>query len=59
VYIEPTSILVETSISFADFGERRSRTENSASGKENCETKNKLVVINLPNYFLLEISDNK
>jgi len=35
VYIEPTPVLAETSISFADFGERPSRTENSASGKEN------------------------
>jgi len=47
VDIEPTTILVETSISFADFGERQSRTENSASGKENCESRKKLSDINV------------
>jgi len=45
VDIELTTILVETSISFADFGERQSRTENSASGKENWESTNKLLDI--------------
>jgi len=59
VDIESTTILVETSISFADFGERPSRTENSASGKENCETRNKLAAIVITHYFLSYISDKK
>jgi len=59
VVIEPTSILVETSTSVADFGERRSRTENSASGKENGASGKKIAVINVSTYFQLEISDKK
>jgi len=47
VDIESTTILVETSISFANFGEHQSRTENSASGKENSESTNKLSDINV------------
>jgi len=44
VDIELTTILVETSISFADFGERQSRTENS---EENCESRKTLSDINV------------
>jgi hypothetical protein len=45
--LDQTAVLVETSISFADFGEHHSRAENGASGTENCESRKKIAVINL------------
>jgi hypothetical protein len=54
-----TNVLAETSISLAELGEHQSRTENSASGKENCERRKKLAVINLLKVSLLYISDKK
>jgi hypothetical protein len=39
--LHQTAVLVETSISFADFGEHHSRAENGASGTENCESRKK------------------
>jgi hypothetical protein len=39
--LDQTAVLVETSISFADFGEHHSRAENGASGTENCESRKK------------------
>jgi hypothetical protein len=45
--LDQTAVLVETSISFADFGEHHSRAENGASGTENCESRKKMAVINL------------
>jgi hypothetical protein len=52
-----TNVLAETSVSLAELGGRQSRTENSASGKENCERRKKLAVINLLKVSLLYISD--
>jgi len=57
--LDQTAVLVETSISFADFGEHHSRAENGASGTENCESRKKMAVINLAQYLLLYISDKK
>jgi hypothetical protein len=54
-----TNVLAETSVLLAELGERQSRTENSASGKENCERRKKLAVINLLKVLLLYISDKK
>jgi hypothetical protein len=45
--LDETTVLVETSISFADFGEHHSRAENGASGTENCESRKKMAVIDL------------
>jgi hypothetical protein len=42
-----TNVLAETSVSLAELGEHQSRTENSVSGKETCERRKKLAVINL------------
>jgi hypothetical protein len=45
--LDQTAFLVETSISFADFGEHHSRAENGESGTENCDSRKKMAVINL------------
>jgi hypothetical protein len=54
-----TNVLAETSVSLAELGEHQSRTENSASGKGNCERRKKLAVINLLKVSLSYISDKK
>jgi hypothetical protein len=42
--LDQTAVFVETSTSFADFGEHHSRAENGASGTENCESRKKMAV---------------